>query len=820
MAAPGRNDACPCGSGKKYKKCCQRKIEEQSRAQYLSQQTGFFAPNPPINNALLILDEINQLVTLFNSGRYLELENRTHMLVDTYPNAGFAWKFLGVALLVQGKDALRALQKAAELLPDDFEVHNNLGIALKNIGQFEDSVRSFHCALLINPDFAEAHNNLGGTLSDLGQFEDAVASYRHALEVKPDYADAHFNLGNDLRKLGQLEDAVTSYRRALKIDPDHFKAHNNLGSVLCDLGQLADAIKSYGLALAIKSDYSEAHNNLGAALHNLGQLEEAVTSYHHAVEAKPDYADAHFNLGNALRELGQLEDAVASYHRALEIKSDYAEAYTNLGTALRDMGKLEEAEASYRRALDFKSEYAEAHNNLGNTLRELGQLENAVACYRRALEIKPDYVDAYTALLFCLSHSKEMDAQSLFAEHCNFGGRFEAPLRASWPQHRNSRDTERCLQVGFVSGDLHNHAVASFIEPILAHLKGHPKLSLHGYYNNTIEDSVTQRLRGYLKHWHKISTLSDETLAHKIQEDGIDILIDLSGHTALNRLLTFARKPAPIQVSWMGYPGTTGLTSIDYYLSDRFFTPQGQLDNQFMEKIVCLPAGAPFLPSSEAPKVNGLPALTNGYVTFGSFNRLSKLNHSVIALWSQLLRTLPDSRMLLGGMPEEGNYDVLIEWFAQEGIKRERLDFYPRGDMRSYLTLHHQVDICLDTFPYNGGTTTFHALWMGAPTLTLAGRSAAGRCGVAILSKIGMEQFIAYDEREFLQHGLYWSSNLVELAKIRSVIRTRFMGSAISNPELIAAGLERALHIMWQHWCEGQLPESFEVTSNELVKSI
>jgi predicted O-linked N-acetylglucosamine transferase (SPINDLY family) len=793
---PGRNDPCPCGSGKKYKKCCQDKDSAES----LVKNT---APTP---------DECKQLVALFNAGRYAELESRARLLVEQYPDSGFVWKALGVALHSQGKNSLQASQKAAELRPDDADAHSNLGNALRGLGQFDGAVASYRRALVVKPDFADAHNNLGNALRDLGQLDAAAASYRRALAIEPDFAEAHNNLGNALRDLGRLEGAVASYRRALAIKPDYTDAHSNLGNALRDLGRLEDAVASYRRALAIKPDFADAHRNLGAALRDLGQVDEAVASYHRALAIKPDYAEAHGNLGYALQTIGRLDEAMASYRRALEIKSDYADAHNNLGNILRDIGQPDDAEASYRRALAIKPDYAEAYNNLGNALLDLRRLDEAEASYRLALTVKPDYARAHSNLLYCLSQSEAVDAQALFAEHRRFAEQFEAPLRASWPQHPHSRSPERCLQVGFVSGDLRTHPVAFFIEPVLAHLSGYPQLSLHAYYNQIAEDGVTQRLRGYLPHWHPIASLSDDALAQKIRADGIDILIDLSGHTAEHRLLAFARKPAPVQASWIGYPGTTGLSAMDYYLADRFFLPPGQFDSQFTEKIVQMPASAPFLHFENAPPVNALPALSNGHVTFGSFNRANKLNRPVVALWSQLLRALPDSRMLLGGMPRDGGYGTLIEWFAQEGIARERLSFHPRSGMEHYLELHHQVDICLDTFPYTGGTTTLHALWMGVPTLTMTGNTVASRTGATILSHAGLEAFVAHDAADFVQRGLSWSRNLAALSDIRAGVRERFAKSVMGQPALVAAGVERALRLMWQRWCAGLPPESFEVT--------
>lgn len=640
---PGRNDPCPCGSGKKFKNCCRDKLEasDTTPEQKIANRTS----KEPTTA------EINKLVDIFNTGQHAESERQARLLLDQYPASGFAWKMLGVFLSAQGKEAIAALQKAAEHLPDDAETHNNLASALGEIGRYSESAESSRRALKIKPDSAEAHHNLGTAMLRSEQFDDAVSSCRRALKIKPDYVNAHINLGAALFGINKLEESELSYRRALQLEPDNAVCHSDL--------------------------------------------------------------------------------------------------------------------------------------------------------------------------LFLCNNIAKHDAATLFAEHIRFAKQFETPLRISWPTYPHTRDTERCLQVGIVSGDLYNHAVSSFIEPVLSHLAGLPLLSLHAYYNHTIDDAVSQRLQRCFSHWHPISGLSDADLAKKIQSDGIDILIDLSGHTAKNRLLTFARKPAPVQASWMGYPGTTGLSSMDYYLADRFFLPAGEFDSQFTEKIVRMPAGATFLPFEGSPPVNTLPALSSGHVTFGSFNRLSKISRSVIALWSQLLRALPDSRMLLGGMPGKEKYDTLIEWFAQEGIERERLDFHARSGMNRYMELHHQVDICLDTFPYNGGTTTYHALWMGVPTLTLAGSTAAGRSGAAILGHVGLDDFIAHDEKDFVQKGLSLAVNLTALSDIRSELRERFAQSALGQPALIAAGLERALRIMWQRWCADLPPESFEANlSSEMRNDI
>ncbi|HEX5337627.1 MAG TPA: glycosyltransferase, partial [Gallionella sp.] len=312
-------------------------------------------------------------------------------------------------------------------------------------------------------------------------------------------------------------------------------------------------------------------------------------------------------------------------------------------------------------------------------------------------------------------------------------------------------------------------------------------------------------------HWHKVHGWTDDALFGKIRDDGIDILVDLDGHTAENRLLTFARKPAPIQASWLGYLATTGLSAMDYYLADRYLLPPGKLDSQFTEKPVQLPANAPFKPFAGAPEVNELPALKNGHLTFACFNRTNKITPGAVSLWAKLLKAVPDARMLLGAMPQAGSYDTLIGWFADEGIAQERLIFHPRSSMEAYLALHHQADICLDTFPSSGVTTTCHAVWMGVPTLCLNGNSMTSRGAQAVMSHVGLQDFVAEDHEDFVRRGVGFAHNLIALAEVRRTLRDSFNRSALGQPAVIAAGLESAFRTMWTNWCQGLPPATFEV---------
>lgn len=783
---------------------------------YMQQGRCADALEPMQQAAALAADDVeaqyNLGVALQALGRLQEAAARYRRALRIDPRYADALCNLGVTLRNLGRleDAEKTLRTAIRIKPDYAEAHNNLSATLKDLGRLDQAEASCRKALQGQPHNASAHGNLGNILQALGRLDEAEASYRHALAINPDFAEAHANLGKALQQAGRLDDAEASFRQALRINPDDAGAHNNLGLTLQALGRLDEADAHFRVALQIDPDNARIHENRGNLLCYLVRPHEAETSYRKALQIAPDDARTLASLGRLLLRMGRLSEAESRFRQALEISPDEVDLHNSLGLTLHDLGRLNQAEACYRQVLRTRPDNAGAISNLAQTLLGLGRLDEARACLRQSLQLQPDHAPLHSNLLYCLALGTA-DAESVFQEHVRFGERFEAPLRPHWPQHGQSKDPERGLRIGFVSADFFNHAVASFIEPVLSHLSSQPQLSLHAYYNNFINDPVTQRLRGHFPHWHPVAGLADDALADRIRADGIDILIDLSGHTACNRLLAFARKPAPIQVSWIGYPGTTGLDAMDYYLADRFVLPPGQFDHQFTEKIVRLPANAPFLPSELAPPVNDLPALSNGHMTFGSFNRPNKLSREVIALWSQLLRTLPDARMLLGGVPEAGSCDTLIAWFAEAGIARNRLDFHPRSGMDHYLALHHQVDICLDTFPYNGGTTTHHALWMGVPTLTLAGVGAPGRVGVAILSQFGLQDFVARDADDFVARGVYWSKNLAALNTLRSGLREHLSQSPSRKPEIIAAGLERALRTMWRRWCAGMPAESFEV---------
>ncbi|MBU2537297.1 MAG: tetratricopeptide repeat protein [Proteobacteria bacterium] len=712
---------------------------------------------------------------------------------------------LGVIFHHQARyeEALSTYQKALQLQPNHADTLYNLANTLQSQGRLQEALLSYKKALAIKEDFLEVYAQLGNIFCDQGKPDAAIGCFQHALQLNPTAADGHFNLARALKERGSLDEAIVCYQRALKLQPTSAIAYNNLGNIFQEQGRFTEADACLRRALELRPDYPEAHNNLATIQLAQGQLTESESSCRRALELLPNCAEIYGNLGNTLKAQGRIAEAITSYQQALLLKPTSASAYNNLGNLLQKQGRLAEAEACLRRALEINPDYIEAHSNIGNVLKDQGLLDEAVASYRQALLLKPDYASAHSNLLLTIQYLNTFTPMEIFNEHQRYAEHFEAPLRCDWQPHQNSPDPERRLRVGYVSGDFCNHAVAFFIEPILA---SHDKsqVEIYCYYNNTKRDGHTERMTANADHWLVCMGMNDEELTRQIRSDGIDILIDLSGHTAHNRLPVFAKKPAPVQATWIGYAGTTGLTAMDYRITDAYMDPPGLTERYHTEKLIRLPdTVAAYRPEPGCPQVNPLPALKSDELIFASLNNPTKINPGVTALWARLLTALPHARLMLGNAAEGGIQQRLIELFGAAGIAAERLILQPRMPIVDYLALHHHIDLALDPFPYNGGTTTYHSLWMGVPVITLAGEQMVSRCGVAILSRIGMHEFITHSEEEYLQRAIELAQDLPGLNRIRQSLREQMSGTNC-KPGNITHHLEAAYRDMWRRWCKGE----------------
>jgi protein O-GlcNAc transferase len=719
---------------------------------------------------------------------------------------GRAAQAVGAADIEQHRRVLR-------LNPRDANAHALLGMALLQNGQLEDGVAGLVRALELNPKLRGLHGVLGAAYVELGRDEDAAACYRQALRFQ-DEADLHQGLAHALVRLGRAAEAEAGARRAVELAPGSVAPLLVLSASLHGQGRLEDTAEVLRQVLILDADQVDARYDLGDLLYRLRRYEDAIACYREVVAARPAHVRAYRHMGMCQRSLRRHDEAIASLEQAHALAPDDVGVLTDLGGAHQLNGTLIESGALLRRALELAPDNEHALRALAHTAFTLGEWKDALALSRRLLEIAPT-PETHSIMLFILSHCC-MDGAELTREHFAYGERWETPLRALWEPHANTRDPQRPIRVGFVSADLYNHAVTRFVAPIFEALQDSTQVQLYVYYNNTVEDTMSRSLRGQVAAWRDILDLDDEAAARLIREDAIDILIDLAGHSALNRLPLFARRPAPVQASFIGYAGTTGLQSMDYILCDQFLVPEGRYDHQFSEQIVRLPLGTPFLPERGAPDVNELPALKNGYLTFGSFHRASKLSREVIAQWARLLHAVPDAKMLLGGL-QPGIDDNLIDWFEQEGIPRARLLLRPRASMFEYLGQHHEVDVCLCPFPYTGSTTIGHALWMGVPTLATVGATNPSHAAVCFMAHLGLFTFITEDEDTYVKLGAFLSQNVSALAAMRASMRERFVNSAVGYPGVAAAGIELAMRRMWERWCRGDAPAALRVRMADLA---
>ncbi len=618
-------------------------------------------------------------------------------------------------------------------------------------------------------------------------------------------ADSIPDLAVGLRhhQAGRLAEAEAVYRLVLAASPRHADALHLLGLLAHQSGGSGRAADLIGQAIAIDEGRSAFHYNLGIVRQALGDLPAAERSYRRATALMPNYADALNNLGIVLSDQRKSADAEVSYRAAIAARPDFAAAWNNLGNTLRDRGQLEEASKSYRRAIELQPGCAEAHNHLGTVLQLQARPAAAMASYRRAIELAPGLTEARSNLLNAMSYDPQSTPAEIFAAHREHAATL-APARPPMP-HRNAAEPGRRLRIGYVSPDFRSHSCAYFIEPLIA---GHRRTDaeIFCYAQVKAPDSVTERLRSRADHWRSTVGLTDGALAELVRGDGIDILVDLAGHTAGNRLAAFALKPAPVQVSYLGYPTTTGLTAMDWRLTDAHADPPGDSDAVHVERLYRLPRGFHcYAAPREAPDVTALPALSAGQVTFASFNNLAKVTPAVIALWSRLLREIPGSRLMLKALQtsDQATIDDFRRRFAEHGVGADRLEFSPwQGARGDHLALYGRVDIGLDPFPYNGTTTTCEAGWMGVPVITLAGDAHAGRVGVSLSCAMGVPELMAADADSYVGIARRLAGDLPRLAALRSGLRDRMKRSSLGDADGFVGDVEAAYRSMWKIWCD------------------
>jgi predicted O-linked N-acetylglucosamine transferase (SPINDLY family) len=773
--------------------------------------------------------------------------------------------------------ALASYDKAISHRPDYAGAYFSKGNILHSLRQLDEAVSSYDMAILLKPDYVEAYSNRGIVLLDLKQFEASVASYSKAIELKPDYAAAYFNRANALVELKQLVEAVANYEKAIVLKPDYVEAYSNRGNILRDLKQLEAAVTSYDKAIVLKSDYAEAYSNRGNVLLDLKQFQASVASYNKAIELNPDYAAAYFNRGNALVELKQLVEAVENYDKAIDLKPDYVEAYSNRGNILRDLKQLEAAVTSYDKAIVLKSDYAEAYSNRGNVLHDLKQFEASVASYNRAIELKPDYAEAYYNLGIVLHDLKQLDAAlasfdkalalkpeydylfgmrlSLKMNMCDWQDfemnvnklsymirhqlkatscfsslslpitlsdqrqaaelfcRHEYPLDLSLSPILKTQK-KRKIRIGYYSADFHIHPVSILSIGLFEH-HDKSKFEIIAFsLGPDSHDEMRDRIVKVFDEFLDVQAKPDKEVAQLSRTLCIDIAIDLGGHTKNSRPGIFACRAAPIQVIYLGYPGTMGAPFYDYLIADKVLIPE-RSRVQYVEKIAYLPDCS--FPGDPGRKISdrifnraelGLPQ--TGFI-FCCFNNEYKINPQVFDIWIKILQNVSDSVLWLKEPNATARLNLLKE-AAKRGLDADRIIFSSRvNDLSEHLARLKVADLFLDTFPYNAHATALDALWAGLPIVTCLGESFASRVAASLLSTLKIPELITSTPQAYTDLAIDLAQKPAMLQTFKNKLAENLINSPLFDLDRYCGSIEVAYSKMYDRYLTELSPEDIYI---------
>jgi predicted O-linked N-acetylglucosamine transferase (SPINDLY family) len=641
-------------------------------------------------------------------------------------------------------------------------------------------------------DAAEGLIAEGNRAEDAGDAARARELYRQAVAAAPQLAAAHLNLGIALEGAGDMAAARAAYERALELEPAGAAAHYNLGKLLYGQGAMAQAQAHLAHALAARPDFPQARLVHGYALHALGRLHEAVLELRAGLAARPDDVHARATLFHILDAQGDAAAALVELESVLKLRPDWTQALYNYGTTLKSLRREAEAEAALRRVLERDPAFVLAYRMLGSLFHRQGRIEETLALCAAGRKALPESRDIESFELFALNFSDRVADDELFSRHVAFGTRLEASVP---PRFTFRAAAKRTLRIGYVSADLSYHPVGLFMLPVLER-HDRARFEAYCYATGPQVDDLTRRLRAAAGAWREAHALSDTALADLVHADGVDILVDLAGHSGVSRLGVFAQKPAPVQAAWLGYLNTTGLRRIDYRITDRYCDPEGATDGRHTETLVRLPHSQwcyrPFVdvaPASQAPLER------NGAVTFGAFTQTAKLSPTTLGLWARILRESPAARLLIAGVVAAERMHIALE---QAHIERSRVELVPFLPVKEYLRLFDRIDIGLDPLPYSGGTSTCDALWMGVPVITLPGARPASRSAASILTTLGLDDWIARDGDDYVRRAVRFAKDARAVTTLRQTLRGRMQASPLTDEQGFTRALEETFESMWR----------------------
>jgi protein O-GlcNAc transferase len=693
--------------------------------------------------------------------------------------------------------AREALCRAVARAPHEARFHFGHAQALATLREYGAAALAYEQALSIDPALAEGWVGLGIAHEQRGEIAAAVCAYRRALDIDAHTAGAAGRLGAALGSRGEFTEAVSWLERARTLEPDVPDHILHLGLALERLGRHDAALRVLEELIGLEPVSAQTAFARAQALRALGRRHEALANYERALAEQPAFPEALINIGNIHREQGELARARNAYAAALALRPDDVLAINNLAALLRVQGELDAAEDLLRRGLEVAPRHAVLHDTLGNVLKDQGALEEALQCFRAALALDPERPVTHSNLAYALSF-QALEPATLLEEAGRWQARFADPItpRRQW---RCERSPGRRLRIGYVSPDFRDHCQSLFMQPVLAQ-HDHTAFEIVCYSSALKRDERTRQLAGLADRWCEVAALADAALAEKIFDDEVDVLVDLTMHMAGGRPLLFARKPAPVQIAWLAYPGTTGLATMDYRVSDPHLDPP-QAQPHAIERTLRLPDSFwCYDPLAHEPAVSELPALSRPYVTFGCLNNPCKLTEQTLRLWAPVLAALPDSRLRLLA-PHGRSRQRLAHRFALHGVDPARLEFVDFRPRAEYLAAYHEIDLGLDSIPYNGHTTSLDALWMGVPTVTRVGATPVGRAGLSQLHALGLTDLVAGSDGEFVAIALGLARDLERLATLRATLRLRLERCALMDASRFTRALEALYRAAWHDHC-------------------
>ncbi len=738
-----------------------------------------------------------QAVAVYQQGQFKQAEKLCLQILQHQPRYAQALHLLAVicAQTQRLSEAAAYAQKAIKAERKRAQYHNTLGNIFQQQGNWEAAKSSYQQAVRLSPKLADAQHNLGEMFRKLGELVLAEACFLKAVKLKPDYVEALKALGLLYEQQEQLDKAIAYYEKLSQAQPQLAAGHYALGILLRRQHQLEAALDSFTQATKVQPEDQQAHLQAAEVCQLLGHREQALQHLYAIAALQPSNKDFCFKLAGFCNVSGYSTAAIEFYHRVLHLDTEYAPAWLDLGVVHLQDGRLGKAQHCFERALQYVDHVNTTmrhaiYVNLASVFQLQGKVDESLAMYDAALTVMPNSRYSHSNRLMNKHYSEHCQRAELFA-YTRFFQQQAAGIIL--PDHRQ-HPFHTPLRVAYIGADFHSHSVAYFIEAILSQ-HDHPRFEIFVYMRAIHQDAVSERFRHYVDHWLNCSHLSDTEIAQRIQADGIDILVDLMGHSGHNNLVLLANKPAPLQISYLGYPDTTGLDAVDYRIADRYTEPEAaQIYSS--ETILRMPHSyfcyQPDAQAADLP-VGDAPALHNGFVTFGSFNNYAKINDFTVALWADALRAVPTARLFLKAKSfnDPDTRRACLARFVEQGIDAERIEIVAYAEsLTAHLQLYQKIDLCLDTHPYHGATTTCEALWMGVPVLSLQGNTHAARVGQSLLTTIGLPEWAVESREEFIAKAQSFAAAVDYLQGLRQGMRARLQASPLMQGEAFTRDLE------------------------------